>query len=118
MNYHYMYVHKPLWDAFLKARDSLAPVELPQSQIELRGPMSSDERQRIDEAITLMIVEGKLSFRFIISEAFRSLFQLVCPRYKIPSNIPLLIKQRAEELRTLVRRRLSDGLAYSFTLDG
>jgi hypothetical protein len=118
MNYHYMYVHKPLWDAFLKARDSLAPVELPQSQIELRGPMSSDERQRIDEAITLMIVEGKLSFRFIKSEAFRSLFQLVCPRYKIPSNVPLLIEQRAEELRTLVKRRLSDGLAYSFTLDG
>ena len=116
--YHTENKHGDLWLAFLTAQETQKPTLSLQAQLGTLKPLSAKERKRIDAALTLVVTEGKVSFRFIHSPAFRSLFQLVCPKYQIPSDIPGLIETRAKEIRGEMKTLLSDALAYSFTIDG
>jgi hypothetical protein len=83
-----------------------------------RNKWKEKEAQSATEALSLMIVGGKLSFNFILSPYFRHFVAIVQPAYTVPSNIPDLIDEHAKLVQKDVKERLSKGLAYSFTMDG
>ena len=55
-----------------------------------RNKWTEKEAQSATEALSLMIVGGKLSFNFILSPYFRHFVAIVQPAYTVPSNNSLV----------------------------